>query len=296
MSPASRLSGSNGGRAGRGQPGPRLYHFGTMPELVQAATRASVDDTVAYYRERFSEIGSLTELLVVGRELNEGTRARQRRDDGAADRRRPARPRRPRQPYAMAAWNKEIEASTPGARRQSPGRPRRRGRSRSGDQRELHRTRALRREVGVEAALDVLDTLGHLLEAVNGPGSRRHPSLRGPVPEHVSAVMTRPRPSVVASLWSLVGSSPSCSRGGGGDPGSWHRSRVRPRWFAIWLGVGVFGVMGAAQVLRWWARRAPRREAPVAMALGAAGLGLRRNGIPVPRASTSRRARCMHTR
>ena len=43
-----------------------FYHFGTMPELVQAAIRASVDDSVAYYRERFAQIGSLTELLAVG--------------------------------------------------------------------------------------------------------------------------------------------------------------------------------------------------------------------------------------
>ena len=40
-----------------------FYHFGTMSELIQAATRAAVDESVVFYREQFSRIGSLTELL-----------------------------------------------------------------------------------------------------------------------------------------------------------------------------------------------------------------------------------------
>lgn len=48
-----------------------FYHFGTMPELIQAATRAAVDENVVYYREQFDQIRSLRELLEVGRELHD---------------------------------------------------------------------------------------------------------------------------------------------------------------------------------------------------------------------------------
>ena len=67
---------------------------------------------MAYYRERFAEINSLTELLVVGRQLNLRERelgniammaqlmAGAQHDLMLAEAAR----------YAMAAWNKEIEA------------------------------------------------------------------------------------------------------------------------------------------------------------------------------------------
>lgn len=51
-----------------------FYHFGTMSELIQAATRAAVDESVVFYREQFSRIGSLTELLEVGRDLHDRER------------------------------------------------------------------------------------------------------------------------------------------------------------------------------------------------------------------------------
>ncbi|MEO9324996.1 TetR family transcriptional regulator [Nocardioides sp. C4-1] len=51
-----------------------FYHFGTMSELIQAATRAAVDDNVAYYRERFAQIGSLRELLEAGHEIHDRER------------------------------------------------------------------------------------------------------------------------------------------------------------------------------------------------------------------------------
>ena len=51
-----------------------FYHFGTMGELIQAATVQSVDESVGYYRERLAAVTSLPELLVVGRELHERER------------------------------------------------------------------------------------------------------------------------------------------------------------------------------------------------------------------------------
>lgn len=88
-----------------------FYHFGTMSELVQEATRKSVDESVAYYRDRFAEVGSLSELLAVGRDLHDRERdagnvalmaqvmagAQQDLDlAGAAA-------------YAMSAWSEEVE-------------------------------------------------------------------------------------------------------------------------------------------------------------------------------------------
>src|SRR4029453_2322170 len=48
-----------------------FYHFNTVAELVDAAVRASVDARVAFYRDRFVAVGSLSELLAAGRELHE---------------------------------------------------------------------------------------------------------------------------------------------------------------------------------------------------------------------------------
>jgi AcrR family transcriptional regulator len=48
-----------------------FYHFSTVAELVDAAVRASVDARVEFYRDRFADVGSLAELLAVGRDLHE---------------------------------------------------------------------------------------------------------------------------------------------------------------------------------------------------------------------------------
>jgi AcrR family transcriptional regulator len=152
-----------------------FYHFGTMPELVQAAIRASVDDSVAYYRERFGQIGSLTELLAVGRELNLRERelgniaimaqlmAGAQHDLMLAEAAR----------YAMAVWSNEIEGVV---RRVLAGSPLvdlvdaaglAQAISASFIGLELYEGVD---PVGGEAALDALDTLGHLVEAVNDLG------------------------------------------------------------------------------------------------------------------------------
>ncbi len=52
-----------------------FYHFGTVGELVEAASRQRVADSVEHYRERFGAVSTLAELLAVGRELHERERA-----------------------------------------------------------------------------------------------------------------------------------------------------------------------------------------------------------------------------
>jgi AcrR family transcriptional regulator len=88
-----------------------FYHFGTVGELVDAAFRRAVDDSTEFYREQFSVVTSLGELLVVGRQLHERERAAgnvavmaqvmsgAQRDETLAGAAR----------YAMARWIEEIE-------------------------------------------------------------------------------------------------------------------------------------------------------------------------------------------
>lgn len=47
-----------------------FYHFHTVAELLEAASNAAVDDSVARYRDAFTHVGSLSELLALGRELH----------------------------------------------------------------------------------------------------------------------------------------------------------------------------------------------------------------------------------
>jgi AcrR family transcriptional regulator len=48
-----------------------FYHFGSVAGLLDAAVRRSVDQAVASYRDRFSDVTTLGELLSVGRDLHE---------------------------------------------------------------------------------------------------------------------------------------------------------------------------------------------------------------------------------
>ena len=89
-----------------------FYHFGTVSELLEAASQRRVDDSVAYYRERFATVGTLSELLAVGRDLHERERAvgnvalmAQLMSGAQHD---PVLARAAR--YAMTAWTAEIEA------------------------------------------------------------------------------------------------------------------------------------------------------------------------------------------
>ncbi|MGW0531477.1 TetR/AcrR family transcriptional regulator [Streptomyces sp. NPDC003032] len=52
-----------------------FYHFGSVDDLLAAACRYGTEQRVALYRDRLSEIGSLSELLAFGREVHEEERA-----------------------------------------------------------------------------------------------------------------------------------------------------------------------------------------------------------------------------
>lgn len=52
-----------------------FYHFGSVDELLAAACRHGAEQRVEHYRERFARVGSLTELLELGRELHTEERA-----------------------------------------------------------------------------------------------------------------------------------------------------------------------------------------------------------------------------
>jgi AcrR family transcriptional regulator len=47
-----------------------FYYFGTMDSLLDTACRESTAERVALYRDRFGAVGSLRELLALGRELH----------------------------------------------------------------------------------------------------------------------------------------------------------------------------------------------------------------------------------
>ncbi|MDH6219842.1 AcrR family transcriptional regulator [Streptomyces pseudovenezuelae] len=51
-----------------------FYHFGSVDELLAAACRYGAEQAVGRYRERFDAVTSLSELLVVGREMHEAER------------------------------------------------------------------------------------------------------------------------------------------------------------------------------------------------------------------------------
>ncbi|MEU7408892.1 TetR/AcrR family transcriptional regulator [Streptomyces sp. NPDC042638] len=52
-----------------------FYHFGSVDELLAAACRYGAEKAVARYRDRLADVGSLSELLAVGREIHERERA-----------------------------------------------------------------------------------------------------------------------------------------------------------------------------------------------------------------------------
>ncbi|GAA3115693.1 TetR/AcrR family transcriptional regulator [Streptosporangium carneum] len=52
-----------------------FYHFGSVDDLLTAALRHGAEQRVAVYRERFASVGSLRELLDLGRTLHAEERA-----------------------------------------------------------------------------------------------------------------------------------------------------------------------------------------------------------------------------
>jgi AcrR family transcriptional regulator len=157
-----------------------FYHFGTLAELIDAACRQAVDDSADFYRDQFAAIGSLRELLTLGRKLHEREQAQgnvammaqlmagAQQDEALAGSAR----------YAMQRWNSEIEAVVERVLRGSP-------------LAELTDAAGVARAIsagfiglelydGVDAdgaslALDALEQLGLLVEVVDdlGPIARR---------------------------------------------------------------------------------------------------------------------------
>jgi AcrR family transcriptional regulator len=88
-----------------------FYHFGTVSQLLEAASQLAVDESVGYYRARFAAVTSLTELLALGRGLHE----RERADGNVAlmaqvmsgAQHDPVLARAAR--YALSAWTAEID-------------------------------------------------------------------------------------------------------------------------------------------------------------------------------------------
>lgn len=89
-----------------------FYHFHTVTELLEAASNAAVDDSVRQYRDAFSCVQSLPDLLTIGRQLHE-----RERGNGnvalmaqlmAGAQHDPVLARATQ--YAMAAWTTEIAA------------------------------------------------------------------------------------------------------------------------------------------------------------------------------------------
>ena len=89
-----------------------FYHFGTVSDLLEAAVRRSVDLAVASYRDRFSDVQSVGDLLTLGRDLHRTERSRGNVAQmaqvmaGAQSDEALARAGR----YAMQQWSDEIEA------------------------------------------------------------------------------------------------------------------------------------------------------------------------------------------
>ena len=89
-----------------------FYHFGSVSGLLDTAVRRSVDLAVASYRDRFSDVSTLGELLAVGRDLHEAEKragnvqqmaqvmAGAMRDETLAEAGR----------YAMDRWSAEVES------------------------------------------------------------------------------------------------------------------------------------------------------------------------------------------
>jgi AcrR family transcriptional regulator len=89
-----------------------FYHFGSVSDLLEAAVRRSVDLAVASYRDRFADVGSLGELLALGRDLHRMERRRgnvaQMAQVMSGAQRDPILAKAGR--YAMQRWTSEIEA------------------------------------------------------------------------------------------------------------------------------------------------------------------------------------------
>jgi AcrR family transcriptional regulator len=152
-----------------------FYHFGSVAELVETALRRSADLAVATYRNRFDDVASFTELLVLGRELHAAERDRgnvaqmAQVMSGALADDTLARAGR----YALEQWTRQIETVLGRLLADSPlrglvepaGLARAVGASFLGL--ELYEGVD---PVGAASAMGALESLGNLLEMVDGLG------------------------------------------------------------------------------------------------------------------------------
>ena len=152
-----------------------FYHFGSVAELVEASVRRSADLAVATYRNRFDDVASFTELLTLGRELHAAERDRgnvaqmAQVMSGALGDETLARAGR----YAMEQWIRQVETVLGRLLADSP-------------LRGLVEPAGLARAVGASfiglelyegvdaqgatSAMAALESLGNLLEMVDGLG------------------------------------------------------------------------------------------------------------------------------
>jgi AcrR family transcriptional regulator len=157
-----------------------FYHFGTVDDLLAAACQEAAAERVAGYRDRFAAVGSLRQLLALGRELHAAERDRGNVTvlaqllAGAQNDPRLVEPVR----AALALWTTEVEAVL---RRVLAGSPL------SGLADPAGLARAVSAAfiglelyegvdpAGATAALDALDQLAVLSDAVDdlGPVARR---------------------------------------------------------------------------------------------------------------------------
>jgi AcrR family transcriptional regulator len=163
-----------------------FYHFGSVSDLLEAAVRRSVDLAVASYRDRFADVGSLGELLALGRDLHRMERRRgnvaQMAQVMSGAQRDPILAKAGR--YAMQRWTSEIEAVLarllPGSVVEGLVDPRGLVRAVAGGSIGLELYAGVDR-AGAESALDTLDAMGAVLAALDDLGPMATRAVRGRV-------------------------------------------------------------------------------------------------------------------
>jgi AcrR family transcriptional regulator len=163
-----------------------FYHFGSVSDLLEAAVRRSVDLAVASYRDRFADVGSLGELLALGRDLHRMERRRgnvaQMAQVMSGAQRDPILAKAGR--YAMQRWTSEIEAVLarllPGSVVEGLVDPRGLARAVAGGSIGLELYAGVDR-AGAESALDTLDAMGAVLAALDDLGPMATRAVRGRV-------------------------------------------------------------------------------------------------------------------
>ena len=157
-----------------------FYHFGTVHDLVDAAVRQAVDASADHYRDQLAAVTSLSELLVLGRELHRRERElgnvammAQLMSGAQQDQALAAAAR-----YALERWSAEIERVVQRVLGDSPLAglvdPRGLARAISAGFIGLELYEGVD-PAGAELALDSLEQLGQLVDILDdlGPITRR---------------------------------------------------------------------------------------------------------------------------